>query len=233
MREGARIEALGIQIHIAKDQGHQAVAVGRVVDGEARLQADLGRLPAQDAHTGRVEGQHPHRLRAGANEPFDSLTHLRRRLVSEGNGEDLSGLDATVAEQIGDAVREHAGLARARAGDDQQWRPVVDDRLALLGVQAPEQALDIDLPVCRRPACRSPVAFRHNSTAVGARGTLGGHRPRGDAGLGDIGRPLGQLVEQGAHLGHQPYVGPLTGWSFGPCAQRRACRSSTSVGPTC
>ncbi len=39
-------------------------------------------------------------------------------------------------DQVGDAVGEHAGLARPGAGDHQQRPVLVDDRVELVGVEA-------------------------------------------------------------------------------------------------
>ena len=40
---------------------HQALRIGRVVDGEARANADVHCLRTQDPHAHRVERGHPHR----------------------------------------------------------------------------------------------------------------------------------------------------------------------------
>ena len=59
----------------------------------------------------------------GADGRLDPLAHLRRGLVRERDREDLVRLDAELAEQVGDAVGEHARLPGAGAGDDEQ-RPL-------------------------------------------------------------------------------------------------------------
>ena len=82
------------------------------------------------------------------------------------------GCDATLAEQPGDAVGQHAGLARPRAGDDEQRAALVDDRLALLRVEPLEQHGRVEVGAALR---------RRLDTA--ARGGLG---PRRDALLGDV-----------------------------------------------
>jgi phosphoribosyl 1,2-cyclic phosphodiesterase len=46
--------------------------------------------------------------------------------------------DTTRPNQVGDAARQHRGLARACAGHDQQRRPFMHHRLALLGVESVE-----------------------------------------------------------------------------------------------
>ena len=62
-----------------------------------------------------------------ADQRADALLHLARRLVGEGDGEDLaSGRARPVREDVGDARGQHARLAGAGAGQHQH-RPV--DRL--------------------------------------------------------------------------------------------------------
>ena len=67
----------------------------------------------------------------------DALLHLARRLVGEGDGEDLPGPGLAGGEDMGEPGGQHPGLAGAGAGQHQQ-RAV--DRLdhggALLGVEA-------------------------------------------------------------------------------------------------
>ena len=60
----------------------------------------------------------------GPDQSADPLLHLVGGLVGERDGQDLERRDALAPDQVGDAVGEHPGLARARAGDDQQ-RPAV------------------------------------------------------------------------------------------------------------
>jgi hypothetical protein len=45
--------------------------------------------------------------------------------------------------EVGDPVGEHAGLARAGAGEDEQRAVAVRDRLALRRVHPLEEALDV------------------------------------------------------------------------------------------
>src|SRR6202012_6196853 len=53
----------------------------------------------------------------------------------------LAGPEAARRQQIGDTAGQHGGLTRARAGDDQQRRALMQDRLTLLGVQAVEKLI--------------------------------------------------------------------------------------------
>ena len=73
--------------------------------------------------------------------PLEPLAHLRGGLVGERDREDLVRLDAMRPDQVGDPVREDAGLARARARDDEE-RPVdVEHCLALGRVEVGEELL--------------------------------------------------------------------------------------------
>ncbi len=127
-------EALGIEPEVADDVAGEAHGVGLVVDRErARVAEHLGVAP-EDAHARRVEGRHPHRLDHRPDEVADALAHLGGGLVGERDGEDVRRPHALV-DQVGDAVGEHAGLARAGTGDDEQ-RPVgVHDGVELIGVE--------------------------------------------------------------------------------------------------
>jgi hypothetical protein len=109
--ERARRVALGVEVELAADQRHQPLRVGRVIDGERRLQPDPGGLAAQDAHAGRVEGGDPHDGGPASDQRRDPLAHLAGCLVGERDGEHLSGPHPTGCEQVGDAVHQHPGLA--------------------------------------------------------------------------------------------------------------------------
>ena len=61
----------------------------------------------------------------GPTRGLDPLAHLGGGLVRERDREDLVRLDAALAEQIGDAVGEHARLAGAGAGDHEERPSVV------------------------------------------------------------------------------------------------------------
>ena len=50
---------------------------------------------------------------------LDALGHLGGGLVGEGDSEDGIRRDAALLDEIGDAVRDDAGLARAGSGQDQ------------------------------------------------------------------------------------------------------------------
>ncbi len=77
-----------------------------------------------------------------AEEELDALAHLLGGLVGEGDGQQLAGAGATGLHEPGDAVREHARLARAGAREDQQRAVAVGDGVALGRVQALEKGFD-------------------------------------------------------------------------------------------
>ena len=142
-------ELLAVEVEVAADEGHQALGVGRVVDRELAGEPELLGLGAQDAYAGRVERQDPHDPRATADERGDALLHLTGSLVGEGDREDLTGLDPTRCQQVGDAGGQGLGLTGTRSGNDQQRPALVHDGRPLLRVEALEQAFH-----------RSPVGLR-------------------------------------------------------------------------
>ena len=75
-----------------------------------------------------MEGAHPDGRVAG--EPLDPAAHFVGRLVREGQGEDLMA-GHSLLQQPGDAMRDDAGLAAARPGQDQQRPFEMCDGLAL------------------------------------------------------------------------------------------------------
>ena len=193
----ARGESLGVEVEVAHDERDEPLAVGRVVDREAALHPDLGRLAAQDAHARGVEGHDPHRPGAGSDELLDPLAHLGGGLVGEGDGQDLPRLGPPGGEQVRDAVGEHPRLARPGAGDDEQGATVVQDCLALGGVEAGDELLGVLLLPGRVRAVDGP------------RGPLLGHRPRRYPGIGHVrgpvtGQGIREVVEEAAHLALQP-----------------------------
>ena len=83
-----------------------------------------------------MEGAEPrHALHHAADQLSDALLHFARRLVGEGDGEDLRGPRPAQAQNMGYARGEHARLAGAGAGQHQKRSVERLDRLTLLGVQ--------------------------------------------------------------------------------------------------
>jgi hypothetical protein len=117
--------------------------VGLVVDRElARVAEPLG-LDAQHPRAGGVEGHDPHRAGAAPEQALDALAHLLGGLVGERDRQDLVGPGLPRVVEVGDAVGQHARLARAGAGEDEQRAVAVHDRLALGRVHPLEEAFDV------------------------------------------------------------------------------------------
>ncbi|MNT07768.1 hypothetical protein D3C72_1424840 [compost metagenome] len=102
-------------------------------------------LHAQDLHAERVEGTDCQLLQRNAlalarglafHQLADALLHLLGRLVGKGDGGDMARLEALVFDQVRDLLRDHPGLARARAGQYQAGSVQVADGFGLGGVQA-------------------------------------------------------------------------------------------------
>ena len=133
-------KALRIDVQLGHDLLVQALLIVSVVDGEVAREAQALGIGAQDAHAHAVERRHPHAAGARPHEAAEALAHLGCGLVRERDGEDLPRGHAVVLDEVRDAVREHARLARAGARQHEQ-RPVYrGDRLAL----RPVQGFDVD-----------------------------------------------------------------------------------------
>ena len=161
---------LGVEVEVAQHVAGEADGVGLVVDRERRRVPEGLAVAAQDAHTGRVERRHPHLLRHRPDERRDPRLHLVGGLVGEGDGHDLERAHALLADQPGDAAREHSGLARTGAGEHEQGAAGVDDRLLLRRVQTVEQGI-AERPRlrCFRPREELVGAFGHRSDPTGGR----------------------------------------------------------------
>ena len=110
----------GVQVQLFDNEREQALRIRRVVDREGGFEPECLGFSAQHAHAETMEGGNPHVLCTRADQRLDALTHFRRSLVREGDGENLPGGCPPGCEQMGDAVRQHAGFARPGPGDDQQ-----------------------------------------------------------------------------------------------------------------
>jgi hypothetical protein len=132
-------EALGVEPQVTDDVAGEADGVGLVVDRELAGEAQLVGVAAQDADAGAVERRHPHLLGHRADQGRHPRLHLVGGLVGEGDGEDLERADALVPDEVGDAVGQDSGLARPRAGHDQQWPLRVGDRVGLHRVEPVEE----------------------------------------------------------------------------------------------
>ena len=126
---GKRLSILR-EAELVADEVHQVGGILAVMDREAGLQADLLGILAQQPGADRVEGAGPgqrvrHDAGLGAQhlraDALDAPAHLGRRAAREGHQQDAARIDA-VDDQVGHPMRQGVGLARSRAGDDQQRR---------------------------------------------------------------------------------------------------------------
>ncbi len=100
------------------------------------FEADELGVTAQNLDADRMEGAEPrHAFDDAADEPADPLLHFARRLVGEGDGEDLAGPGLAGGQEMGKPGRQHARLAGAGAGKHEQGPVEPLDRGALLRVQ--------------------------------------------------------------------------------------------------
>jgi len=132
---GGAVE-LAIQVELFEDAGDQALLVVLVIDHKAVADPQVRGLAAQDARAGGVKGANGQLGCAFADQAVKARDHLLRGLVGEGDGEDVEGLNAAHADQIGDAVGEHASLARSWPGQDQHRAFDGLHGLGLGGIQA-------------------------------------------------------------------------------------------------
>ena len=197
-RHHLRGEALNVHVLGFEDHLDEALGILGVVDREGRGQPGGLVLVAQQAHARRVEGRHPHAARVVTHKRTRALAHLGRRLVREGDRQDFPRPRATRGQQVGDAMRQHAGLTGASTRQDQQRRARVGDGLTLAVVEAACQRLGVHarargaLPagrkttrgrgrLPRRRRARRPARHGDLRPRVGAQGVLhikGGHLRR-------------------------------------------------------
>ncbi len=118
---------------------HQADLIVGVEDGETGFETDQFGVAAQDLDTDGVKGAEPrHAFDGAADELADTLLHFARRLVGEGDGEDLRGIGPAGRQDVCDARRQNAGFAGAGTGEDQDGAIERQDSLLLFGIEAVE-----------------------------------------------------------------------------------------------
>ena len=155
--DGGRAQLAGPgELEVAEDLADERGLVVGVVDDEAGVDADRGAVAPQHARAERVERAHRDVAALLADEPEDALAHLGGGLVRERDREDPPRGHAAHADEVGDPVRQHAGLAGARAREDEQRSLGRRDRTRLLGVEARDDGLGTR----RRVAADEPRAAR-------------------------------------------------------------------------
>ncbi len=137
--EQPRRPALLVEIGGADQLLQQPQLVVRVEDGEIGVQPDQLGMAAQHLRGDRVEGAEPgHALDRRADDPPDPLAHLARRLVGEGDGEDLGRPGAAGGDEVREPRRQRRRLAGPGAGEHQHRPLGRQHRLALRRVEAGE-----------------------------------------------------------------------------------------------
>ena len=138
-QDGLRAVALLVQVQLGDHPLHQAHLVVIVEDDEIGGDRQVLGLAAQDAGAGGMEGAQADPLGALAQQVEHPAFHLAGGLVGEGDRQDLVGAHAQLADQVGDALGEHAGLAGAGAGQHQHRPKPGGDSLLLLRVESSQK----------------------------------------------------------------------------------------------
>ena len=139
--DAAGREALRILPQLLEARLHEADLILVVVDREGGAVAEPLRLAAEHPAARGVEGEDPDRAGRLPEHPLEPLAHFPGRLVRERDREDLVRLHAARADEMGDAIREHAGLPGARPGDDEERSLRREDGLTLRLVEVGEVGL--------------------------------------------------------------------------------------------
>jgi len=93
--------------------------------------ANVVGLCAQQAGEYRVEGAHPQVSGIASHHRLHPMPHFLGGLVGEGERHDVERIHVMGPDQVGDAVGEHAGLARAGTGDEHTGAFGIDNPLTL------------------------------------------------------------------------------------------------------
>ncbi len=192
------------EVLLAQDLLHQRLLVVRVVDHEPPVDPDGGALLAEDTGTQRMEGARLDLPTTFADEADDPVAELGRGLVRERDRQDAPRRHVLDADQVGDPVGEHAGLARAGTGKDEQRAFGGRHRAGLLGIERLDDllrafgsaALD-DRGVGWRGWRRRRILTRERGVAQPIGFGRAGRRV-GFGGVGEAGAGAGRgLVERG------------------------------------
>ncbi len=116
-----------------------AVLIVGIEDLKGLRQMGLAPVRAQQTVREAVEGAHPHAAHRDTQQLFGAAAHLGGGLVGEGHRQHAVGRGALDADQPGDAVHQHAGLAAAGTGDHQHRPGRAGHRVALGIVKGVEQ----------------------------------------------------------------------------------------------
>ncbi len=118
---------------------HQTLDRGELVGGIENLegggQTGVAMMCAQHAVAQTVEGADPHAARVDGQERRQARHHFARGFVGEGHREDRGRRRQAVLDKPRDTRDQHAGLAAARAGEDERGLVGERDGGVLFGVE--------------------------------------------------------------------------------------------------
>ncbi len=96
---------------------NRGLSVGLVKNHKTARNTDIFAVLAQNSHTNRVKRAHKgHKTTVGrvlARERRDSFAHLLSRFVGKSYGQNIVGRGLFGGDNVGNAVRQRLGLARA------------------------------------------------------------------------------------------------------------------------
>ena len=133
--EGVYGKALRVDVELGHDFLVQALLIVGVVDGEALREAEALGVGAQHAHAHTVEGRDPHATAPRPDDALKALAHLSGGLVGEGDRKYFPRRHVQVLHEMGDAIGEHARLARACASEYQKRAFRALDSFGLRAIQ--------------------------------------------------------------------------------------------------
>ena len=114
------LDQFGLGVVLVLQFGDAVLGIPGIEYAEALAVAEMGMLVLQDVQSQGVEGGDAQAACLLLAEQFaGTLLHFLRRLVGEGDGADLFRPIAALADQPGDLLGDHAGLAAAGPGQHQ------------------------------------------------------------------------------------------------------------------
>ena len=119
----------------AQDVLHQRQLVARVVDDEVSGKSYLWGFAAKQPGAQRMERGDPHAAAIRAQKSLDARAHFSGRLVRERDGQNAVGLRKPVTDEVRNAMRNDASLARASARQDEKRALGLEDGIPLFGIE--------------------------------------------------------------------------------------------------
>ncbi len=139
--ERSRAEPALARGHVVHHAAQQGTRVTLSRNTEVAPVSQVLDMPPQHAQAERVKRGQGHLLGgAPAYQLAHALAHFRSRLVGESDRHDLLRLREPPRENVGDAPRDHAGLAAARPRQHQHRPFGLAHRLALLRIESFEMS---------------------------------------------------------------------------------------------